>query len=86
MFHKKSCCYEVCNVTKIPVVESLKITCFEENLQTAASIRCYFDSINVKQSGFSTISPFKIFDSERKYKNNLKNRESQKNIFYNSHI
>ena len=29
-----------------------KITCFEEHLQTAASISCYFDTINLKQSGF----------------------------------
>ena len=38
----------------------------------AASIRCYFDTISLKQSGFAV--------SERKYKNNLKNRESQKKI------
>ena len=29
---------------------------------------------------------FKILVSERKYKNNLKNLESEKNIFCNSHI
>ena len=36
---------------------------------------------------FCTVYSFKILVSERKYKNNLKNRESQKhNIFYYSHI
>ena len=51
----------------------LKITYFEEHLQTGASIiRCYFDKINLKQSGFCTTYFFKILDSERKYKNNIK--------------
>ena len=35
-------------------------TCFEEHLQTAASIRCYFDTTNQKQSGFCTTYSFKI--------------------------
>ena len=43
-----------------------KITCFEEYLRTAASIRCYFDTINLKQSGFCTTYSFKILVSERK--------------------
>ena len=64
----------------------VKITCVEQHVRTAASIRCYFDMINLKQSGFFTTYSFKILVSERKYKNNFKNRESQKNIFYNSHI
>ena len=59
-----------------------KITCFEERLSTAASIRCYFDTINLKQSGFCTIYSFKILVSERTYKNNLRNCE----LFYHSHI
>ena len=59
---------------------------FEEHLWTAASIRCYFDKINLKQSGFCTIYSFKALVSERKDKNNLKNCASQKKIFYNSHI
>ena len=57
-----------------------KITCFEEHLRTAASIRYYFDTINLTQSDFCTAYSFKIHVSERKYKNNLKNRESQKNF------
>ena len=63
-----------------------KITCFEKHLRTAASIRCYLDAINLKQSGFCTTCSFKVLVLEQKYKNNLKNRASQKNIFYNSHI
>ena len=55
-----------------------KITCNEENLRAAASITCYFDTINLKQSGFYTTYSFKILVSQQKYKNNLKNRESQK--------
>ena len=55
-----------------------KITCFEEHLQMAASVRCYFDAINLKQSGFCTTYSFKILVSERKCKINLKSRESQK--------
>ena len=59
--------------------EYCRITCFEEHLQTVAFIRCYFNTINLKQSGFCTTYSFKILDSERKHKNNIKNRESQKN-------
>ena len=40
-------------------------------------IRCYFDTINLKQSGFCTIYSFKILALERNYENNLKNCESQ---------
>ena len=36
------------------VLPNFKTTCFEEHLQTAASISCYFDTINLKQSGFCT--------------------------------
>ena len=39
-----------------------------------------------KQSGFSKCYSFKILVSEQKYKNNLKNLEYEKNIFYSSHI
>ena len=53
------------------------ITFFEEHLRTAASVLCYFDTINLKQSGFCTTYSFKILVSERKHRNNLKNRESQ---------
>ena len=62
-----------------------KIISFEEHLRMAASIRCYFDTINLKQSDFCPNCSLKILSSERKCKNNLINRESQKNIFYNSH-
>ena len=63
-----------------------KITCFEEHLRKAAFTSCYFDAISLKQSGFCITYYFKRLLSEREYKNNLKNLESQKNIFYNSHI
>ena len=66
-------------------MNSFKIMYFEVYLRTAAFIRCYFDKINLTQSEFCTTSSFKILVSERKYKNNLKNRESHKNIFYSSH-
>ena len=62
-FNKEISC-EYCRI--------FKITYFQEHLWTAASIRSYFDTIILKQSE-------KILVSERKYKNNLKNRESQKN-------
>ena len=58
------------------------ITCFEEHLQKAASIKCYFGTINLKQCGFCTTYYIKILVSERKYKNNLKNREPQKKKFF----
>ena len=58
------------------------ITCFEEHLQKAASIKCYFGTINLKQCGFCTTYYIKILVSERKYKNNLKNREPQKKNFF----
>ena len=48
-----------------------KITCFEERLRTVASARCYF-------FGFCKVNCFKIFVSEQKYKNILKNCVSQK--------
>ena len=55
-----------------------KISWFEEHLRTAAFIRCYFYTINLKQSRFCTTYSFKkILVLERKYKNNLKNHESQ---------
>ena len=50
-----------------------KITCFEQHLRTAAFIRRYFDTINLKQSGLYTTFSFKILASERKCKNNLEN-------------
>ena len=45
-----------------------KIICFEENLRTAASIRCYFDTIILKQSAFCTTYLFQILVSEQKHK------------------
>ena len=64
-----------------------KTACFEEHLQTAARIRRSFDTINLKQSSFCTIYTFKILVSERKYENNLKNRESQKQFhIYNVYV
>ena len=44
----------------------------------AASIIYYFDTINLKQSGFCTTYSFENLVSEQKYKNNLRNREYQK--------
>ena len=66
---------------------TFKITCFEKHLQKAASIRCYFDTINRKQSGFCVTYSFKIFVLKQKYKNYPKiiSDQSQK-IFYSSHI
>ena len=49
-----------------------KITCFEEHLTTAAFIRCYFDTISLKQSDFYTTYAFEIINLERKY--SLKNK------------
>ena len=57
---------------------NFKITYFEEHLRASASIRWYFDTVNLKQSGFCTTCSFRILVSKRKYKNNLKNREPQK--------
>ena len=59
---------------------NFKINCFEEHLPTAVSIRCYFDTINLKQFGFYTTNSFEILVSERKFKNHFKNRESKTNI------
>ena len=62
-----------------------KITCFEE-LRLVASIKRYFDTINLKQCGFCRTYFFKILVSELKYKNNHKICESQKIYIYNSPI
>ena len=70
--------YEYCGI--------FKITCLEEHLRTTGFMRPYFDTINLKKSGFCTAYSFMILVSERKYKNNLKNRESQNKIFCNPHI
>ena len=37
-----------------------EITWFDENLPTVNSIRCYFDTNNLKQSGFCTTFPLKF--------------------------
>ena len=58
-----------------------KITCFEENLIMAASIRRYFDTINLMQSGFCTTYSFKILISERKYKNKSQKLSISKRTF-----
>ena len=52
-------CCEYCRI--------FTITCFEEYLWTASSIRFYFDTINLNQSGFRLTCSFKIIVSERKY-------------------
>ena len=59
-----------------------RITCFKEYLQKSVSIWCYFDTINLKQPGFCTTHYFNVLVSERKYKNNLKNRELKKKKFF----
>ena len=47
-----------------------KITSFEEHLQTDGdgSIRCHFDTINLKQSGFGITYSFKILVQKEKIK------------------
>ena len=67
---------------------SFTIICFEEHLWTAPFIRCYFDTINPKQSGFCTTYSFKILALERKHRNNLKNLKNlnNKKKDYYSHI
>ena len=62
--------YEFCGIRKI--------TLFEEHLQTAASVRCCFSTMSLKQSGFCSNPSFKILVSERRHNINLINRESRK--------
>ena len=62
------------------------ITCFEEHMRMAASIKCYFGKINLKQFECCTTSSFKILATKRKYENNLKTCESQKDIFKIFHV
>ena len=57
---------------------NFKITCFEEYLQTAASIDVILTGSILKHSGFCTTYSSKILFWELKYKTTLKNRESQK--------
>ena len=57
---------------------NFKITCFEEYLQTAASIDVILTGSILKHSGFCTTYSSKILFWELKYKNTLKNRESKK--------
>ena len=52
--------YECCRI--------FKITRSEEHLRTAASIRCYFDTMNLQWSGFCTTHSFNILVSEGKIK------------------
>ena len=47
----------------------------------AAFIRCYLKTINIKQSDFCKTYSFKTLASERKYKNNAENCESEKMNF-----
>ena len=49
--------YEYCGI--------FKTIRFEEHMRAAASIRCYFDKINLKQSGFCITYCYKILVSER---------------------
>ena len=63
-----------------------KITYFEEHLRRAAFIRCYFDTINQKKSGFCTANSFRILVSEQKYKKKIWKIVNLKKFFYNSHI
>ena len=59
--------------------KNFKVTSFAQHLQPATSIRCYFDKINLKESDFQNLKFFfKILVSNRKYNNNLKNREPRK--------
>ena len=55
-----------------------KIKCFKEYLVTTSPSIFYFGTINLNQSNFCTTYSFKMFNSEQKYKNNLKYWESQK--------
>ena len=56
---------------KQPSVFYNKITCFEEHLPKAASIRCYFDTISVRQSDFCTSYSFTVLVLKWKYENHL---------------
>ena len=73
------------------------IMCFEEHLRTTASVRCYFDTTNLKHYGFCSTHSLKILVSDRKLKikKNLKNvnlkkkkqtKKQKKKLFYNSHV
>ena len=69
---------------------NFKITCFEEHLQMAASIRWFLYDIGlrherVKQSCFCTNYSFKILVSEWKYKNNLKSWISKTDLLQSSY-
>ena len=46
------------------ILQNIKIICFEENLRTAASIRCYFGTIILKQSTFCTTYLFQVLISK----------------------
>ena len=54
-----------------------KKTCFEEHLEAAASIRCYFEIINQNQSDFCATHFFKVLATEQKYEINLKDCKSK---------
>ena len=69
----------------------LKITYFEEHLRTAASIRWYSDTINLKQSDFCTTYSFKILVSDENIKIiskivNLKKKKKKKKKIQFSYI
>ena len=53
------------------ILRNFTITCFKEQLWTAASIRCYFDTTNLNQSGFCTTYSFKILVSEYIYNSHV---------------
>ena len=62
-----------------------KITCFEEHLRTDTAIRYYFDTINLKRSGFGTSYSSKILVSDKNIKIISKIVKIKK-IIYNSHV
>ena len=51
--------------------------CFEEHLETAASIRCYFEIINQNHSDFCATHFYKVLATEQKYEINLKDCKSK---------
>ena len=70
--HRKYLCWSLTQLFSCECKEIFKNICFEEHMRTASSIRCYFDTINLKQSGFCATCSIKVLVSEWIYKNNLK--------------
>ena len=67
-----------------------KVICFEEHLRMAASIRCYFDMINLKQSGFCTAYFWKFLQNKNiktiSKTMNLKKKKKKKKKICDSHM